>query len=167
MVLADEAKGSDIFLILSENIDKVWRREWWKEESKAGEYDTGLKLTFANNNIHTWGRHFRKEDIEICKSGCFFFLCHWLKKLVKLSQHSPSYCWVLDNMPLVKHLFRNSYCKVYYLYAHIYFKVLSKGNNTLTYSMSTLPSYTVCVSYQIYIFRNVPVLSTPRMGGSD
>ena len=31
-------------------------------------HDFNFKLSFANTNIYTWQRHFRKEVIEICKS---------------------------------------------------------------------------------------------------
>ena len=39
--------------------------------------------------------------------------------------------------------------------SHIYLEKVSLGNNSITYSLSTLPSYTVFVLYQVYIFKNV------------
>lgn len=39
------SKESDILLILSEHVDKVWRRDWWKEESKKQGPDSDLRLS--------------------------------------------------------------------------------------------------------------------------
>ena len=75
------SKGIGIFQIKSERVDHLGygmvdgvmeRRSSWSKETKAKELDSNLKLISINSNTCICERHFRNEDIETYRSGCFF-----------------------------------------------------------------------------------------------
>lgn len=46
---------------------KKWRDDWSNELTKTREIDENFKCLISNDRVHTCEKHFRREDIEICK----------------------------------------------------------------------------------------------------
>ena len=60
-------KGLGIFQIPAEHVDKEWRVRWLNELTKTRTVDQDFRRQISENNVHTCEKHFRDEDIEICK----------------------------------------------------------------------------------------------------
>lgn len=63
-------KGLGIFKlpVAKDDVHRKWGNEWLGELTKAREIDQECK----NDKVHTCEKHFKPEDIEICKYRCIF-----------------------------------------------------------------------------------------------
>lgn len=46
---------------------KTWRENWLSEITKARVIDTNFRQMINNDRVYTCEKHFKPEDIEICK----------------------------------------------------------------------------------------------------
>ena len=71
---------------------KKWRDEWLNELTKSREIDKNLESQISSDKVYTCGKHFRPEDIEICKyRSIFAFLFSYRSQNQRLeSQRSIS-----------------------------------------------------------------------------
>ena len=60
-VRANKVNWSTNFRISMEQVDNIWRKEYWNEVTKTREPDSSLKFRFLNNDIYTFERHFRNK----------------------------------------------------------------------------------------------------------
>ena len=60
-------KGVGIFKLPSEKINKEWRQKWLNEITKSRVVDKCFKEQLARDKVHTCERHFKDDEIEICK----------------------------------------------------------------------------------------------------
>ena len=44
-----------------------WRDDWLNEPTKSREIDKNFESQISNDKVYTCEKHFRPEDIEICK----------------------------------------------------------------------------------------------------
>ena len=60
-------KGLGIFKLPSEDANKEWRSIWLGEIKKRRTVDKHFQDLINKDHAYTCEKHFRKEDIEICK----------------------------------------------------------------------------------------------------
>ena len=51
---------------------KKWRDDWLNELTKSREMDKNFESQISNDKVYTCKKHFRPEDIEICKYRSIF-----------------------------------------------------------------------------------------------
>ena len=76
-------KGIGIFKLPAANNEKYkkWTEEWLSEITKTRAIDKGFREKILNDTVYTCEKHFKAEDIELCKytlilsfsSELFFF----------------------------------------------------------------------------------------------
>lgn len=60
-------KGIGIFKLPSLAVEKEWREKWLQQITKSRVLDKNLKEQIGKDKVYTCEKHFRTEDIEICK----------------------------------------------------------------------------------------------------
>lgn len=62
-------KGLGIFKlpVAKDDAHQKWRNEWLGELTKARQIDRDFREQIENDKVHTCEKHFKPEDIEICK----------------------------------------------------------------------------------------------------
>ena len=63
------SKGLGIFKLpaAKDEVHRKWRNEWLGEVPKAREIDEDFREQIKNDKVHVCEKHFKPEDIEICK----------------------------------------------------------------------------------------------------
>ena len=60
-------KGIGIFKLPSEKLYPEWRKRWLNQITKSRVIDDGFKRQLQNDRIYTCEKHFKNNDLEICK----------------------------------------------------------------------------------------------------
>ena len=60
-------KGLGIFKLPSKIKHKEWREKWKNELTKTRVLDKNFKEQLENDRVYTCEKHFREEEILICK----------------------------------------------------------------------------------------------------
>ena len=68
------SKGIGIFKppVAKDEAHRKWRKDWLGEVTKASEIDQAFREQIKNGKVLVCEKHFKPEDIEICKY-CFIF----------------------------------------------------------------------------------------------
>lgn len=73
-------KGLGIFKLPSEKSNKEWRERWLGELKKTRTLDSHFRSLIEKDHVYTCEKHFREEDIEICKcislDNCIYLLVY-------------------------------------------------------------------------------------------
>ena len=72
------SRGIGIFKlpVAKDEAHRKWRNDWLGEVTKAREIDQDFREQIKNDRVHACEKHFKPEDIEICKYR--FILCQKL-----------------------------------------------------------------------------------------
>ena len=63
-------KGIGIIKLPSEKFYKEWRSKWLNKITNYRLVHEGFKMQIKNDCMYTCEKHFKPEDIEICKYYC-------------------------------------------------------------------------------------------------
>ena len=68
------SKGIGIFKlpVAKDEAHRKWRNDWLGEVTKAREIDQDFREQIKNDKVHACEKHFKPEDIEICKFRFIF-----------------------------------------------------------------------------------------------
>ena len=70
------SKGIGIFKlpVAKDEAHRKWRNDWLEEVTKTREIDQDFREQIKNDKVHVCEKHFKPEDIEICKYRFIFCL---------------------------------------------------------------------------------------------
>lgn len=68
------SKGIGIFKlpVAKDEAHRKWRNDWLGEVTKTREIDQDFREQIKNDKVHVCEKHFKPEDIEICKYRFIF-----------------------------------------------------------------------------------------------
>ena len=68
------SKGIGIFKlpVAKDEAHRKWRSDWLGEVTKTREIDQDFREQIKNDKVHVCEKHFKPEDIEICKYRFIF-----------------------------------------------------------------------------------------------